>query len=54
MSDDNDKQEEDEMIPFFSIASRDFKDLIILKKFYINLTKERTRKMLNNSVKWQH
>ena len=33
MVDNNDKQEEDEMIPFFSIASRDFdKDLIILKK----------------------
>ena len=34
MSDNNnDRQKEDEMIPFFSIASRDFdKDLIILKK----------------------
>src|SRR3954452_18837396 len=33
MSDNNDKEEHDEMIPFFSIASRDFdKDLIILKK----------------------
>src|ERR687887_706154 len=30
---DNQQEEEDEMIPFFSIASRDFdKDLIILKK----------------------
>ena len=33
MLDNNDKQEEDEMIAFFSIASRDFdKDLIILKE----------------------
>jgi hypothetical protein len=33
MVDNNDKQEEDEMIPFFSIASRDFdKDLTILIK----------------------
>ena len=33
MLDNNYKQEEDEMIAFFSIASRDFdKDLIILKK----------------------
>jgi hypothetical protein len=33
MSDNNDKEEHDEMVPFFSIASRDFdKDLIILKK----------------------
>jgi hypothetical protein len=33
MLDDSNKQEEDEMIPFFSIASIDFdKDLIILKK----------------------
>jgi hypothetical protein len=33
MSDNNDKEEHDEMIPFFSIASREFdKDLIILKK----------------------
>jgi phospholipase C len=32
MSDNNDKEEHDEMIPFFSIASREFdKDLIILK-----------------------
>jgi hypothetical protein len=31
MLDNNNKQEEDEMIAFFSIASRDFdKDLIIL------------------------
>jgi hypothetical protein len=33
MLDNNNKQEEDEMIAFFSIASRDFdKDLIILKE----------------------
>jgi hypothetical protein len=33
MSDNNDKEVHDEMVPFFSIASRDFdKDLIILKK----------------------
>jgi hypothetical protein len=33
MLDNDNKQEEDEMIPFFSIASIDFdKDLIILKK----------------------
>ncbi|MGC2428051.1 MAG: hypothetical protein WA421_13525 [Nitrososphaeraceae archaeon] len=37
MSDNNDKQEEhDEMIPFFSIDSRDFdKDLIIKPDFNI-------------------
>src|SRR6266496_6293582 len=33
MLDNNDKQEEDEMVAFFSVASRDFdKDLIILKE----------------------
>jgi hypothetical protein len=32
MLDNDDKQEHDEMIPFFSLASRDFdKDLVILK-----------------------
>lgn len=32
MLDNKDKQEEDKMIPFFSIVSRDFdKDLVILK-----------------------
>ena len=36
MVDNNDKQKEDEMIPFFSIASRDFdKDLIIKPDFNI-------------------
>ena len=33
MLDNDDKQEHDEIIPFFSLASRDFdKDLVILKK----------------------
>ncbi|MFL6419664.1 MAG: hypothetical protein ACJ71P_09665 [Nitrososphaeraceae archaeon] len=52
---DNDDKQNDEMIPFFSVASIDFdKDLIILKKYYINLSKEHIRKMRTNSVKEQH
>jgi hypothetical protein len=55
LDNDNKQEEDDEMIPFFSIASIDFdKDLIILKKFYISLSKELTLKMHTNSVKEQH
>ena len=47
-------EDSDEMIPFFSIASRDFdKDLVILK-FYINLSRVHIQKMHTNSVKEQH
>jgi hypothetical protein len=53
MLENNDKrQEQNEMIPFFSIASRDFdKDLAILKKYYVSLSKGPTQKMHTNSVK---
>ena len=48
LENDDKRQEQNEMIPFFSVASRDFKDLIILKKFYIDLSKEHTQKMHTN------
>jgi hypothetical protein len=55
LDNNNNQEHDDEMIPFFSIASRDFdKDLIILKKFYISLSKGRTQKMHTNLVKEQH
>ena len=47
--------DKEEMIPFFSIASREFdKDLVILKKIYINLSKGHIQKMRTDSVKEQH
>jgi hypothetical protein len=45
--DTTDNQENyNEMIPLFSIASKDFdKDLMVLKKFLTNLSKKRTQRM---------
>jgi hypothetical protein len=48
-------ENKEELIPFFSIASRDFdNDLGILKKVYINLSKGRIQKMRTGSAKGQH
>jgi hypothetical protein len=47
-------EDKEEMIALFSIASRDFKNLIMLKKVLDQLSKGRTQKMRTNSVKEQH
>ena len=49
------RQDYEEMIPFFSIASKNFdQNLVILKKVLHQLSKECTQKMHINSVREQH
>jgi hypothetical protein len=49
------RQDCEEMIPFFSIASKNFdQNLVILKKVLHQLSKECTQKMHINSVREQH
>src|SRR5918999_4394962 len=57
MSDGDDNNKPEEMVPFFSVASRDFdRDLDILKKYCTSLNNEHILKMHTYSAKelqWQ-
>jgi hypothetical protein len=54
---DGDDIGREEMVPFFSIASRDFEgDLVVLKKYYTNLNNEhilKTDTHLAKEPRWQ-
>ena len=51
----NQAEDDNEMIPFFSIASRDVdKDLIILKRILHQFEQKTHSEMHTNSVKEQH
>ena len=51
----NVRQDYDEMIPFFSIASKNFdQDLVILKKVLHQFEQRTPQKMHINSVREQH